>query len=84
MSNLFGTNSDKPIKIDDFQFLNFPFRDVIKYGHSYFDTINIFGSKSEAPILEAIEEGVPKEKVRLLKYFSTILTMFFENSKSMA
>ena len=80
MSNLFGTNSDKPIKIDDFQFLNFPFRDVIKYGHSYLDTINIFGSKSEAPILEAIEEGVPKEKVRLFYHTDHV----FENPKSMA
>ena len=80
MSNLFGANCDKQIKIDDFQFLNFPFRDVIKYGHSYFDTINIFGSKSEAPILEAIEEGVPKEKVRLFYLTDHV----FKNLKSMA
>ncbi len=47
------------------QVVNFPFNDVIKYGHRFLDSINIFGAKTNETIWQAIKAGVPKEKVIL-------------------
>ena len=44
------------------EFINFPFRDVVQYGHQYFDTISAFRANEEA--MQGLEQlGVPRNKV---------------------
>ena len=35
----------------------------MRYGHPYLDSINIFGAKTNETIWQAIDAGVPRDKV---------------------
>ena len=47
----------------DSQKLNFPFRDVIEYGHHYVNTINVFRALPSTIEEMTNEFGVPKSKI---------------------
>ena len=45
--------------------LNFPFRDVLEYGHQYLNTINVFRGEMDTIQVLNSEYGVPKSKMIL-------------------
>ena len=58
---------------------NFPFRDVLKYGHQYVNTINAYRA-SEESIIKMIEEyNVPRSKVSVHAFMSMLCSTFFKN-----
>ena len=43
--------------------LNFPFRDVLEYGHEYLNTINVFRATANTIEEMVTQFGVPKSKI---------------------
>jgi len=44
--------------------INYPFLDILKYGHQYLDTINLFGSKDVGSIRQALNiKGISSRKL---------------------
>lgn len=48
---------------DDVAALDFPFVDVVKYGHGYLDSISLMGVRSNKTIQSVLDLGVPASKV---------------------
>ena len=63
--------------------LDFPFVDVIKYGHWYLDSISLMGLNSNKTIQSVLDLGIPPSKAEyesLTNFFSALaLTLSLKN-----
>lgn len=57
---------------DDVAVLDFPFVDVVKYGHVYLDSISLMGVRSNKTIQSVLDLGVPASKVKILVFSKAV------------